>query len=79
MTSKPQGHPARTNRDELHTEIERLARRTVELVPKIIRDKRFSPHEITYAKASAVGILHLLSILEKRPSPYEIHAWKPTK
>lgn len=79
MTRKPQGHPARANRDELTVEIERLARRTVELIPKIIRDKRFSPHEITYAKASAIGILHLLSILEKRPSPYEIHDWKPAK
>lgn len=76
---KPQGHPARTTRDPLSIEVEKLARRVVELAPKIIRDARFDPNDAVIAKASAVGILHLLAILEGKPTPFEIYGMEKRK
>lgn len=76
---KPQGHPARTNRDDTNLEIERLATRLVKLVPTIIRDPRFDPNDVTIAKASAVGALHLMARLDGKPTPFEIYGMEPFK
>lgn len=73
MTKRNQGHPARTNRDELSIEIEKIARRVVELAPKIIRSPKYDPNDAVIAKASAVGLLHLLAIAENKPTPFEIY------
>lgn len=70
---KQQGHPARTNRDPLHTEIEKLATRVTRLVPDIIRDPRFDPTDVTTAKAASIGLLHLLAVLAGKPTPAEIY------
>lgn len=73
MTRKPQGHPARTNRDELTVEIERLATRVTKLVPQLIRDPRFDPTDVTTAKAGSIALLHLLAVLSGKPTPAEIY------
>lgn len=73
MTRRPQGHPARANRDELTVEIERLATRVTKLVPQIIRDKRFDPEDATTAKAGSIALLHLLAVLSNKPTPAEIY------
>ena len=77
MSKKKQGHPARVNRDQLHEEVERLTLKAMQLVPKVIRDKRFNPDHIITAKASATGLFELTKVLEGQPSPYEIHGWDP--
>ena len=73
MTRKPQGHPARTNRDELHTETERLATRSTKHAPAIIRDPRFDPTDVTTAKAGSIALLHLLAVCAGKPTPAEIY------
>lgn len=73
MTRRNQGHPARANRDELHVEVEKLATRLVHLVPKIIRDARFDPEDVVVSKAGSVSLLHLLAVLEGKPTPAEIY------
>lgn len=76
---KPQGHPARANRDDTNLEIERLATRLVKLVPTIIRDPRFDPNDVIVAKAAAVGALHLMARLDGKPTPFEIYGMEPFK
>lgn len=73
MTRRPQGHPARTNRDALHVEVEKLATRITKLVPAIIRDPRFDPEDVTTAKAGSIAMLHLLAVMADRPTPAEIY------
>ena len=73
MTRKPQGHPARTNRDALHVEVEKLATRLTKLVPQVIRDPRFDPEDVTTAKAGSIAMLHLLAVMADRPTPAEIY------
>ena len=68
-----QGHPARANRDTLHVEVEKLATRLVKLVPQVIRDPRFDPEDITTAKAGSIAMLHLLAVLENKPTPAEVY------
>lgn len=75
MTRKPQGHPARTNRDALHVEVEKLATRITKLVPAIIRDPRFDPEDVTTAKAGATAALHLLAVLSGKPTPAELYGY----
>lgn len=70
---KPQGHPARTNRDELHIEIEKLVNRLVQIVPKVIKDARFDPEDVIVSKAGSVALLHLLAVLSDKPTPAEIY------
>lgn len=70
---KPQGHPARVARDDTNIEIEKMSMRLVKLVPTVIRDPRFDPEDVVIAKASSVGILHLYSVLEGKPSPFELY------
>lgn len=70
---KNQGHPARTNRDSLHVEIEKLATRITRLVPEVIRDSRFDPEDVTTAKAGSIAMLHLLAVLSNKPTPAEIY------
>lgn len=72
---KPQGHPARTARDPLHVEIERLATKVTQLVPEIIRDPRFDPEDVTTVKAGSIALLHLLAILSDKPTPAEIYGY----
>lgn len=79
MSRKSQGHPARIDRDPLSIEIEKIARRVVELAPKVIRDPRFDPNDAVIAKASAVGLLHLLAILEGKPTPFELYGMEKRK
>ena len=73
MTRKPQGHPARANRDDLSIEVERLATRVTKLVPQIIKDPRFDPTDVTTAKAGSIALLHLLAVTADRPTPAEIY------
>lgn len=73
MTRRAQGHPARTNRDALHVEVEKLATRITKLVPAIIRDPRFDPEDVTTAKAGSIAMLHLLAVMADRPTPAEIY------
>lgn len=70
---KHQGHPARANRDTLTVEVEKLATRLVKLVPQVIRDPRFDPEDITVAKAGSIAMLHLLAVLENKPTPAEVY------
>lgn len=72
---KPHGHPARTNRDALHTEIERLATKITRLVPEVIKDPRFDPEDVTTAKAGSIAMLHLLAVLADKPTPAEIYGY----
>lgn len=72
-SKKPQGHPARVARDDTNIEIEKLSMRLVKLVPTVIRDPRFDPEDMVIAKASSVGILHLYSVLDGKPSPFELY------
>jgi len=51
----------------------------VELAPKVIRDPRFDPDDAVIAKSSAVGILHLLAILENKPTPFELYGMEKRK
>lgn len=73
MTRKPQGHPARTNRDALHVEVEKLAMRLTKLVPQVIRDARFDPEDVIVSKAGSIAMLHLLAVMADRPTPAEIY------
>lgn len=70
---KPQGHPARTNRDPLTVEIERLATRVTKLIPQIIRNPAFDPEDVIVSKAGSVALLHLLAVLSDKPTPAEIY------
>ena len=71
------GHPSRVRRDELHVEIEKLATRAVHLIPKIIRDNRLNPDDVLHGKAAAIGLLHMLSVMEQKPSPYQVFGKEP--
>lgn len=73
MTRRQQGHPARTNRDELTIEIERLATRVTKLVPQIIRSATYDPEDVVVAKAASIGLLHLLAVASNKPTPAEIY------
>ena len=72
---KAQGHPARVSRDPLHIEIEKLATRLVHLVPQVIRDARFDPSDVDTAKAGSIAMLHLLAVMESKPTPAEIYGY----
>lgn len=72
---KPQGHPARANRDALHIEIEKLANRLVQIVPQVIKDARFDPEDVIVSKAGSVAMLHLLAVLADKPTPAEIYGY----
>lgn len=76
---KTQGHPARVARDPLSIEIEKLATRAVKLFPTVLRDPRFDPDDAVISKAAAVGLLHLLAILEEKPTPFEIYGMEKRK
>lgn len=73
--SKPQGHPARINRDPLQIEIEKLANRLVQLVPSVIKDSRFDPEDVIVAKAGSIAALHLLAVLDGKPTPAEVYGY----
>lgn len=75
MTRRPQGHPARTNRDALHVEVEKLAMRLTKLVPQVIRDARFDPEDVIVSKAGATAALHLLAVLSGKPTPAELYGY----
>lgn len=73
MTRRPQGHPARTNRDEFTIEVERLATRVTRLVPTAIKDKRLDPDDVTTLKAASIGLLHTLAVLSDKPTPAQVY------
>lgn len=75
MTRRTQGHPARTNRDALHVEVEKLAMRLTKLVPQVIRDARFDPEDVIVSKAGATAALHLLAVLAGKPTPAELYGY----
>ena len=75
--SARQGNPARVNRDAFHVEVEKTARRVVDLIPGAIRDPRLNPDDALHIKACAIGMLHVLSVLERKPSPYQVFGKEP--
>lgn len=78
MSRKPQGHPARTNRDDPAKQLERkvdsLMRQAVAL-NKEIQTNHTMPQEIhEYAQSAALGLLAIYGYLTGLPSPWDSRA-----
>lgn len=72
---KKQGHPGRlaAEQDPLMMEVHKLAERLTKLVPTVIRDKRFDPEDVLVAKVGSLAALHLLAVLNEKPTPAAVY------
>lgn len=77
MTRKPQGHPARTNRDDPNKQLERrvyqLMREATHIVAALQTQE--APEDVvTHAQAGALSLMATYSWLTGLPNPMETRA-----